>query len=59
MLTLFAVMQWNAANISVRQMRGVGMLEWTRIHAFYANAGGFVLHKPDFPMFPINATSIH
>ena len=24
MLTLFAVMQWNAANISVKEMRGLG-----------------------------------
>jgi squalene monooxygenase len=59
MLTLFAVMQWNAANISVKQMRAFGASEWTRVHAFYANAGGFVLQTPDFPPFPINATSIH
>ncbi|KAK3302913.1 uncharacterized protein B0T15DRAFT_568666 [Chaetomium strumarium] len=48
MLTLFAVMQRNAANTS-----------WTLVHAFYANAGGFVLQTPDFPPFPTNATSIH
>ncbi len=59
MLTLFAVMQWNAANISVKQMQGLGKQEWTRIHAFYANAGGFLLETPNFPAFPINATSIH
>lgn len=59
MLTLFAVMQWNAANISVKEMRKLGKHEWTRVHAFYANAGGFVLQTPDFPPFPINATSIH
>lgn len=64
MLTLFSVMQWNAANISVKQMepfcrgRGPGV-EWTKVHAFYANAGGFLLQAPDFPTFPINATSIH
>jgi squalene monooxygenase len=59
MLTLFAVMQWNAANISVKQMHELKNHEWTRVHAFYANAGGFVLQTPDFPTFPINATSIH
>jgi squalene monooxygenase len=59
MLTLFAVMQWNAANISVKQMHELENHEWTRVHAFYANAGGFVLQTPDFPAFPINATSIH
>ncbi|KAK4119769.1 hypothetical protein N657DRAFT_684232 [Parathielavia appendiculata] len=60
MLTLFAVMKWNAANISVKEMRALGTKrEWTRVHAFYANAGGFALQTPDSPSFPINATSIH
>ncbi|KAK3356655.1 hypothetical protein B0T25DRAFT_537133 [Lasiosphaeria hispida] len=59
MLTLFAIMQWNAANISVKEMRGIGVESWTKVHAFYANAGGFVLETPGFPRFPINATSIH
>jgi squalene monooxygenase len=59
MLTLFAVMQWNAANISVQEMHGLGHHQWTQVHAFYANAGGFVLQTPDFPPFPINSTSIH
>ncbi|KAK5659946.1 hypothetical protein OQA88_13411 [Cercophora sp. LCS_1] len=59
MLTLFAIMQWNAANISVKEMRSIGVEPWTIVHAFYANAGGFVLETPDFPKFPINATSIH
>lgn len=58
-LTLFAIMQWNAANISVNQMKALGHAEWTQVHAFYANAGGFVLKAPDSPPFPINATSIH
>ncbi|KAK3898974.1 squalene epoxidase-domain-containing protein [Staphylotrichum tortipilum] len=56
---MLTVMQWNAANISVKQMQALGAAHWTRIHAFYANAGGFVLQTPDFPAFPINATSIH
>ncbi len=59
MLTLFAVMQWNAANISVEQMNALGAEGWTKVHAFYANAGGFVLQTPDFPRFPVNAVSIH
>jgi len=59
MLTLFAVMQWNAANISVKEMHSINIESWTKVHAFYANAGGFVLETPDFPKFPINATSIH
>ncbi|KAK4447784.1 squalene epoxidase-domain-containing protein [Podospora aff. communis PSN243] len=59
MLTLFAVMQWNAGNISVREMRSIGVESWSKVHAFYANAGGFVLETPGFPRFPINATSIY
>lgn len=59
MLTLFAVMQWNAANISVKDMKNLGVEPWTMVHAFYANAGGFVLETPGFPKFPINATSVH
>ena len=59
LLSLFAVMQWNAANISVEQMSSLGAKDWTVVHAFYANAGGFVLDTKDFPAFPINATSIY
>ena len=59
MLTLFAVMQWNAANISVKEMKSLGVEPWTMVHAFYANAGGFVLETPGFPRFPINATSVY
>ena len=61
MLTLFAVMQWKAATVSVKQMQGLGKDsdEWTLVHAFYANAGGFMLQTPGFPAFPINATSIY
>ena len=59
MLTLFAVMQWNAANLSVKEMRSIGVESWSKIHAFYANAGGFILETPGFPRFPINATSVY
>lgn len=60
MLTLFAIMQWNAANRSVKEMSSFhDPVKWTKTHAFYANAGGFLLSAPGFPPFPINATSIH
>jgi squalene monooxygenase len=52
-------MQWNAANISVAEMKALGETDWTVVHAFYANAGGFILDTPDCPAFPINAKSIH
>lgn len=59
LLTLFSVMQWNAANVSVREMKDLGDMDWSVVHAFHANAGGFILHTPDCPAFPINAKSIH
>ncbi|KAI1843545.1 hypothetical protein JX265_007329 [Neoarthrinium moseri] len=59
MLTLFAVAQWNQARASVAEMKELGEEDWTLTHAFYANAGGFLLHTPDCPPFPINAKSIH
>lgn len=59
MLTLFAIMQWNAANRSIAEMNNLGYTQWSRVHAFFANSGGFVLKPPDFPAFPINATSVH
>ncbi|KAK0649316.1 hypothetical protein B0T16DRAFT_129200 [Cercophora newfieldiana] len=40
-------------------MHSIGVQSWSKVHAFYANAGGFVLETPGFPKFPINATSIH
>lgn len=60
MLTLFSIMQWNAANRSTKEMMSFKeVVKWTQTHAFYANAGGFLLSTPGFPPFPINATSIH
>ncbi|KAI2632947.1 hypothetical protein GGS21DRAFT_148400 [Xylaria nigripes] len=59
MLTLFAVSQWNAARASVAEMKNLGIEDWTMVHAFYANAGGFFLEAPDYPAFPVNAKSVH
>ncbi|TVY20407.1 hypothetical protein LARI1_G003070 [Lachnellula arida] len=49
LLSLFAIMQWNAANISVAEMRKIGEYDWTIVRAFYANAGGFILETKDCP----------
>lgn len=35
-------MQWNAANISVAEMKALGGVDWSVVHSFYANAGGFI-----------------
>ena len=52
LLTLFAVMQQNAAKTSVTEMKDFG-------EDLYANTGGFILDTLDCPAFPINAKSIH
>lgn len=57
--TLFSIMQWNAANLSVRETTDLGDKDWSVVHAFYASAGGFIIQNTDCPAFPINATSIH
>ncbi|KAM7198907.1 hypothetical protein V8F20_005974 [Naviculisporaceae sp. PSN 640] len=63
-LTLVAAAQWDCAQKSVRQMSNLPNSEsWTLVHAFYANAGGFVLETPDYNgedgRFPITADSVH
>jgi hypothetical protein len=40
-------------------MQALGVINWTNVHGFYANAGGFILHSPDMPPFPINADAIY
>ncbi|KAG8629202.1 hypothetical protein KVT40_003067 [Elsinoe batatas] len=36
-----------------------GYKDWTLTHSFYADAGGFILHTPDFPPFPVNGLQLH
>ncbi|RYP68415.1 hypothetical protein DL771_006679 [Monosporascus sp. 5C6A] len=40
-------------------MRALGDENWSIVHGFYANAGGFILRTPNFPDFPVNAMSMH
>ncbi|KAM7218890.1 hypothetical protein V8F06_005770 [Rhypophila decipiens] len=64
-LTLVAAAQWDCAQRSVKEMAKLpGAAEnWTLVHAFYANSGGFVLEAPDYNgpdgRFPISAESVH
>ncbi|KPM35772.1 hypothetical protein AK830_g10798 [Neonectria ditissima] len=57
-LTLFSIMQWNAANISVREMQDLGYAKWTKVHAFYANAGGFLVRTHRIAMPDITRNQI-
>ncbi|KAL9635625.1 MAG: hypothetical protein Q9164_003339 [Protoblastenia rupestris] len=40
-------------------MKASGQDNWTMVHAFYADSGGFVLETPDFVSFPITAKQLH
>lgn len=57
---LFACGQWASANRSVSEMRALGYSEtqWSLVHAFYADSGGFVLRLPDTRPFPITARQV-
>ncbi|KAF7868762.1 uncharacterized protein EAF02_009498 [Botrytis sinoallii] len=55
-----AIGQWAAARQSVEEFRGAGIEGWEMIHAFFANAGGFVLKTSDHPDYfvPLNAKQL-
>jgi hypothetical protein len=33
--------------------------EWTLVHGFFADMGGFILESPDCEPFPVNAEQLH
>lgn len=59
LVMLFACGQWASALRSVTDMREAGYRQWTMVHAFYADSGGFVLQAPDCKPFPVTAKQIH
>jgi hypothetical protein len=59
LVMLFACGQWASAKRSVSDMAELGIENWSMVHAFYADSGGFTLRAPDCPDFPVTATQIH
>ena len=59
LVMLFASGQWASAKRSVIEMRELGFSDWTMVHAYYADSGGFLLHSEDFISFPVTAKQIH
>lgn len=57
----FAYAQIMSARDSLDDMKSIGLApgQWSVIHAFYADMGGFVLHLPDFDPIPITAKQIY
>ena len=59
LVMLFACGQWASAQRSVADMHASGYCDWTMVHAFYADMGGFLLKSPDCTSFPITAKQVH
>ncbi|KAL8905542.1 MAG: hypothetical protein Q9207_002568 [Kuettlingeria erythrocarpa] len=59
MVTLAAASQRSSARRSVPKMHALGIDYWTPIHGFFAESGGFLLHTPDAPPFPVNTRTVH
>lgn len=57
-VTSMAAEQWESANQSVQEFRRLGYPHWTMRHAFFADMGGFVLHSPGFPLFPVDSEQL-
>jgi hypothetical protein len=58
LVMLFAGGQWASAKRSVAEMKEISIGNWSMVHAFYADSGGFVLQTPDYPHFPISAKQL-
>lgn len=59
LLMLFAAGQWASAKRSVKDMAELRAGEWTMVHAFYADSGGFMLQASDSNPFPVTARQIY
>lgn len=58
LLMLFASGQWASAKRSVADMRALGYEDWSMIHAFYADSGGFVFQARESKAFPVTAKQV-
>ena len=56
---LFASGQWASAKRSVAEMREIGYVNWSLVHAFYADSGGFLLCARNSTTFPVTAKQIY
>lgn len=58
-VSLLAAEQWKSARSSRDDMKKIGVAHWTTAHGFWADCGGFILHPPDSPPFPVNSRAIY
>ena len=59
LLMLFASGQWASAKRSVADMTQLGVENWSMVHAFFADSGGFMMRAPDYRTFPVTAKQMH
>ena len=59
LLMLFSSGQWASAKRSVKEMEELGYENWSLVHAFYADSGGFLLCARNSTPFPVTAKQIH
>ena len=53
-----ALGQWASARTCVKAFKETGHNEWTLRHAFFADAGGFVLRTRDWVCFPLDGKQL-
>ncbi|KAJ8126591.1 hypothetical protein O1611_g7048 [Lasiodiplodia mahajangana] len=58
LVMMFAFAQFTSAQQSVRDMRTLNQTQWTLVHGFYADSGGFQLHLHGYKPFPITAKQV-
>ena len=51
--------QWASAKRSLTDMQALGYNNWTLVHGFYADSGGFHLQATGSSPFPVTAKQIH
>lgn len=57
-LLYLALEQRISAKQSLQSFRKLGYRQWTMLHAFYADVGGFLIKLDDGDTFPLDTTSI-
>lgn len=59
LVMLFASGQWASAKRSIVDMRSLNYENWSMVHAFYADSGGFILQARNSKSFPITAKQLY
>ncbi|KAI0521982.1 hypothetical protein F5B22DRAFT_594916 [Xylaria bambusicola] len=58
LILMFSFAQFTSAQQSVEDMKNIDRNNWTLVHGFYADSGGFQLHVPNYKPFPITAKQV-